>query len=42
MQASLLFVLVWETDANDVDIHIYDAKNNHAYSATASCLRRRG
>lgn len=28
---SLRFVLVWETDANDVDFHIYDAKHGHAY-----------
>lgn len=28
---SLRFVLVWETDANDVDFHIYDAKGGHAY-----------
>jgi tetratricopeptide (TPR) repeat protein len=28
---SLRFVLNWETDANDVDFHIYDNKQNHAY-----------
>jgi tetratricopeptide (TPR) repeat protein len=28
---SLRFVLYWETDANDVDFHIYDAKRGHAY-----------
>lgn len=28
---SLRFVLVWETDNNDVDFHIYDGKKNHAY-----------
>jgi tetratricopeptide (TPR) repeat protein len=28
---SLRFVLTWETDANDVDFHIFDAKNNHAF-----------
>jgi hypothetical protein len=28
---SLRFVLNWETDANDVDFHIYDAKGGHAY-----------
>ncbi len=28
---SLRFVLNWETDANDVDFHIYDAQNNHAF-----------
>lgn len=27
----LRFVLMWETDANDVDFHIYDAKQNHAF-----------
>ncbi len=28
---SIRFVLNWETDANDVDFHIYDAKGGHAY-----------
>jgi tetratricopeptide (TPR) repeat protein len=28
---SLRFVLVWETDANDVDFHIYDARGGHAF-----------
>jgi len=28
---SLRFVLNWETDANDVDFHIYDGKQNHAF-----------
>ena len=28
---SLRFVLVWETDANDVDFHIVDAHGDHAY-----------
>ena len=28
---SLRFVLSWETDANDVDFHIFDAKQNHAF-----------
>ena len=28
---SLRFVLSWETDANDVDFHIYDGQHNHAY-----------
>ncbi len=28
---SLRFVLNWETDANDVDFHITDAKGGHAY-----------
>ncbi|MFZ5441128.1 MAG: VIT domain-containing protein [Myxococcota bacterium] len=30
-QPSLRFVLNWETDANDVDFHISDARGNHAY-----------
>jgi hypothetical protein len=28
---STRFVLVWETDANDVDFHIHDAKGGHAW-----------
>ncbi|GAG94642.1 unnamed protein product, partial [marine sediment metagenome] len=28
---SLSFVLNWETDTNDVDLHVYDTKRNHAY-----------
>jgi hypothetical protein len=28
---SIRFVLTWETDANDVDFHIYDAKGGHAF-----------
>jgi len=28
---STRFVLSWETDANDVDFHIYDAKGHHAF-----------
>jgi hypothetical protein len=28
---SLRFVLVWETDANDVDFHIIDSQGHHAY-----------
>lgn len=28
---SLRFVLTWETDANDVDFHIYDADGGHAF-----------
>ena len=28
---TLRFVLYWETDANDVDFHINDARGNHAY-----------
>lgn len=30
-QPSLRFVLSWETDANDVDFHIYDGNGGHAY-----------
>jgi tetratricopeptide (TPR) repeat protein len=30
-QPLLRFVLVWETDANDVDFHIIDGQGNHAY-----------
>jgi tetratricopeptide (TPR) repeat protein len=33
---SLRFVLSWETDANDVDFHIYDAKGGHAYYSQRS------
>ncbi len=29
--ASLRFVLSWETDANDVDFHIFDANGGHAF-----------
>jgi len=28
---SVRFVLTWETDANDVDFHIYDSRGGHAY-----------
>jgi tetratricopeptide (TPR) repeat protein len=28
---SVRFVLVWETDANDVDFHIHDAQGGHAF-----------
>jgi tetratricopeptide (TPR) repeat protein len=30
-EPSLRFVLVWETDANDVDFHVYDGRGNHAF-----------
>ena len=30
-EPSLRFVLTWETDANDVDFHITDSKEGHAY-----------
>jgi len=33
-EPSLRFVLSWETDANDVDFHIYDGKGGHAYYST--------
>jgi tetratricopeptide (TPR) repeat protein len=33
-QASLRFVLSWETDANDVDFHIRDGRGGHAYYAS--------
>jgi uncharacterized protein YfaP (DUF2135 family) len=30
-QPSTRFILYWETDANDVDFHIQDARGNHAF-----------
>ncbi len=30
-EPSLRIVLSWETDANDVDLHVYDRRGNHAY-----------
>lgn len=30
-QRQLRLILMWETDANDVDFHIYDKQQNHAY-----------
>jgi hypothetical protein len=30
-EPSLRLVLTWETDANDVDLHIWDRKGGHAY-----------
>ena len=33
---SLRFILNWETDANDVDFHIYDGKGGHAYYSQRS------
>jgi tetratricopeptide (TPR) repeat protein len=33
---STRFVLNWETDANDVDLHIYDAKGGHAFFSNKS------
>lgn len=34
--ASTRFVLSWETDANDVDLHIRDARGGHAYYSSKS------
>jgi tetratricopeptide (TPR) repeat protein len=31
VEASLRFVLTWETDANDVDLHVWDRRGAHAY-----------
>lgn len=33
---STRFVLTWETDANDVDFHILDARGGHAYYSSKS------
>jgi tetratricopeptide (TPR) repeat protein len=33
---SVRFVLNWETDANDVDFHIYDGKGGHAFYSRPS------
>jgi hypothetical protein len=30
-EPSLRFVLSWETDANDVDLHVYDRQDGHAF-----------
>jgi Vault protein inter-alpha-trypsin domain len=30
-EPSLRFVLTWETDANDVDLHVYDHQGGHAF-----------
>ncbi|HEX3527739.1 MAG TPA: VIT domain-containing protein [Thermoanaerobaculia bacterium] len=30
-EPTLRFVLTWETDANDVDLHVYDRHGGHAY-----------
>jgi hypothetical protein len=37
-EPSLRFVLNWETDANDVDFHIFDSQGNHAYYAARHLL----
>jgi uncharacterized protein YfaP (DUF2135 family) len=31
--ASTRFILYWESDANDVDLHVHDKRGNHAYYA---------
>jgi tetratricopeptide (TPR) repeat protein len=31
LSKEIRFILVWETDANDVDFHIYDKDNHHAF-----------
>ena len=31
MGNEIRFILVWETDANDVDFHIYDKDKQHAF-----------
>ncbi|BDA79347.1 hypothetical protein LPTSP3_g22770 [Leptospira kobayashii] len=31
LKKEIRFILVWETDANDVDFHIYDKFGNHAF-----------
>jgi tetratricopeptide (TPR) repeat protein len=33
-RASLRFVLTWETDANDVDLHVFDEGLQHAFHAS--------
>jgi hypothetical protein len=33
-EPSLRFVLTWETDANDVDLHVYDRRGGHAFYGT--------
>ncbi|HRI55231.1 MAG TPA: hypothetical protein PLW65_34085, partial [Pseudomonadota bacterium] len=35
-EPSLRFVLTWETDANDVDFHIYDGRGGHAFYGSRS------
>jgi tetratricopeptide (TPR) repeat protein len=36
LEPSLRFVLSWETDSNDVDLHVYDAVGGHAYYSDKS------
>lgn len=31
VEPSTRFILTWETDANDVDLHVWDAADRHAY-----------
>ncbi len=33
--SEIRFILVWETDANDVDFHIYDKDNHHAFYSSS-------
>lgn len=35
-RASTRFVLNWETDANDVDLHVFDGKRGHAFFSSKS------
>ncbi len=35
-EPSLRFVLSWETDANDVDLHVFDRQDGHAYYSKRS------
>ncbi len=35
-KSQLRLVLIWETDANDVDFHIYDNQQHHAYYSQKS------
>jgi tetratricopeptide (TPR) repeat protein len=35
-RASIRFVLNWETDANDVDLHVFDGKKGHAFFRSKS------
>ncbi|MBC8072979.1 MAG: hypothetical protein IAG13_31945, partial [Deltaproteobacteria bacterium] len=35
-RASIRFVLNWETDANDVDLHVFDGNKGHAFFSSKS------
>lgn len=35
-EPSLRFILTWENDANDVDLHVYDGLGNHAFYSRPS------